>query len=463
MTQNIAASGKMVVAAGTGINLALGVLYTWSIFKVAIKQSIESGGVGSFNWNLANLNDPYAICCLVFACSMIVAGKCQDMIGPKKTAMIGGLLVGLGFIWISQTTSYIGWILGFGFLVGTGIAFGYSSATPPALKWFPSTMTGKVAGIVVAGFGLASVYIAPLAQYLLGTYGLQSTMLFFGIAFMFVMIVLSMFLINPPEGYVPKGFSDRRANTEESTKARAVFEEKNFTPSEMLKTPNFWGLWSLYFISAGAGLMVIGSVAGMAKSSMGESAFLAVAILAIGNAGGRIVAGILSDKIGRTRTLAGMFVLQAILMFTAIPIIGAETPSAFLLVLIATSIGFNYGANLAIFPSFTKDFWGMKNFGVNYGLVFTAWGAGGFVMSKTSQALSASTNTFSASFIIAGILLSIGAYFVFLIKDSADSERKQIAQKLVTENIDSAPIPFLIPVPVTPVNAQNNANVSKAD
>jgi nitrate/nitrite transporter NarK len=405
--------GKRVTLAGTCINLALGILYTWSIFKVAIKQSIESGGAGAFNWNLASINDPYAVCCLVFACAMIIAGKCQDTLGPRVTAFTGGILVGLGFIVISQSTAYMNWIIGFGFLVGTGIAFGYSSATPAALKWYPPTKTGKIAGIVVAGFGLASVYIAPLATYLLSTYGLQIAMLFFGIAFLIVMSILSLFLVNPPAGYVPEGFVERRAETPENKVSRAVFPEKNSTTSQMVKTPEFWMLWILYFMSAGAGLMVIGNVAGMAKSSLGENAFLAVAIMAVGNAGGRVVAGIMSDRIGKTRTLAGMFIFQAILMFAAIPVTGSGSASAFLLVFLATFIGFNYGANLTLFPSFTKDYWGMKNFGVNYGVIFTAWGAGGFVMSKTSQAIAASTGSFTASFLIAGILLCAGTYFTF--------------------------------------------------
>ena len=162
--------GWTVTFSGMGINLALGILYTWSIFKGAIVKSIETGGKGAFNWELASLNDPYAVCCIVFAFAMILAGKCQDKFGPKVTALIGGVLVGLGFIWISQTTSYAAWVVGFGILAGTGIGFGYSSATPPALKWFPPAKTGLIAGLVVSGFGLASLYIAPLAKYLLGKF-----------------------------------------------------------------------------------------------------------------------------------------------------------------------------------------------------------------------------------------------------------------------------------------------------
>ncbi len=162
MSEAVKNKGWSVAMAGIGINLALGILYTWSIFKGSIEASIKAGGEGAFAWELSKLNDPYAICCLVFAFAMILAGKCQDKFGPKSTAMIGGILVGIGFIWISQTTSYLAWVLGFGVLAGSGIGFGYSAATPPALKWFPAAKTGLIAGLVVSGFGLASVYIAPL-------------------------------------------------------------------------------------------------------------------------------------------------------------------------------------------------------------------------------------------------------------------------------------------------------------
>ncbi|MGV1100115.1 L-lactate MFS transporter [Thiovibrio sp. JS02] len=433
MGEKTADRGISVTAAGTGINLALGVLYAWSIFKGAIRQSIEAGGAGAFNWDPANLNDPYAVCCLVFACSMIIAGKCQDTYGPRLTAIIGGLLVGLGFVWISQTASYLHWILGFGVLVGMGIAFGYSSATPPALKWFPPNKTGLIAGIVVSGFGLASVYIAPLAQYLLGACGLSQTMLFFGIAFLLVVSLLALFLVNPPEGFKPKGFIDRRACTAKHAAARSLFEDVNLTPREMLGTADFWRVWFLYFIGAGAGLMVIGSVAGMAKSSLGANAFLAVAILAVGNAAGRIVAGNLADKVGRCRTLAGVFTLQAAMMFGAIPIIGAPQPNALLLVLIATLIGFNYGANLALFPTFAKDLWGMKHFGVNYGTLFTAWGLGGFVMSKFSQALNASTGSFTTSFATAGVFLVVGVCFIVFMRDEKEEKRRELAKGLLAQ------------------------------
>jgi OFA family oxalate/formate antiporter-like MFS transporter len=415
--------GWAVTFSGTGINLALGILYTWSIFKGAIKTSIEKGGPGAFKWDLASLNDPYAVCCIVFAFAMILAGKCQDKFGPRVTAFMGGILVSLGLLLISQTTSYGIWLIGFGLLAGTGIGFGYSAATPPALKWFPPQKTGLIAGLVVSGFGLASVYIAPLSQYLLRIWGIQSSMLFFGIAFLVVVCGLSLFLVNPPAGYVPQAAAPKAGQ-----QGAAPKPQTDAKPSEMMKTGSFYLIWFIYFIGAGAGLMVIGSVAGMAQKSMGELAFIAVAILAIGNAGGRIVAGIISDKIGRRLTLIIMLLFQTALMLIAVPLVGAQKASPILIVLIATFMGFCYGTNLSLFPSLTKDNWGLKNFGINYGLVFTAWGVGGFVMGRLSQMLIASTGRYTSSFLTAAVLLVIGAVLSVLMKGEK-SPPQAVAQK----------------------------------
>jgi nitrate/nitrite transporter NarK len=309
-------------------------------------------------------------------------------------------------VMISVTQSYVAWVIGFGVLVGVGLGFGYSSATPPALKWFPPGKTGLVAGLVVAGFGLAPVYLAPSSDFLLRHYGLLKAMLIFGIAFVVIVCGLAQLLINPPAGYVAAIPGS----------AAATIPAPNRTPGEVLRRPEFWLLWVIYFIGSGSGLMVISSVSGMAKKTMGEAAFIAVALLAIGNATGRIAAGLLSDKIGRGRTLLLVLLVQAALMLFAIPITGAQTGPKFAIVLVAALIGFNYGANLALFPSLTKDLWGLKNFGINYGILFTAWGVGGFVLSRLQQMLKASSGSFNSSFVTAAVLLFIGAALTFLLK-----------------------------------------------
>jgi MFS family permease len=417
MEQTIKNRGWQVTMAGLGINLALGVLYAWSIFKGAIKASIEKGGAGAFSWDLASINDPYAVCCLTFAFAMIVAGKCQDKIGPARTALIGGLLVGAGFTMMAFSPAYVAWVVGFGVLAGAGFGFGYSAATPPALKWFPSSKTGLIAGLVVAGFGIAPVYIAPLSSYLIGAFGIQQAMLFLAAAFAVIACGLSFLLVNPPAGYVPV----ETAKADPAKPAPAKKSTHDATVSEILKDYRFYILWLGFFIGAGAGLMVIGSVAGLAKKSLGPLAFVAVAIMAIGNAGGRVVAGIVSDKIGRKATLILMLCLQAVMMFLALPAI--NTGSAVILVLLASFIGFNYGSNLALFPTFAKDYWGFKNYGMNYGALFTAWGVGGFVMGKVSEMLNAQPGGLSKSFMLAGILLLVGAALTTMLKTGAEKAK----------------------------------------
>ncbi len=394
------ARGWTVVLAGTGINLALGILYTWSIFKGAISDSIKAGGPGAFDWDLASINDPYAVCCLMFAFAMILAGKLQDAFGPRITAIVGGLMVGAGFFWVSQTTDYWAWVVGFGVLAGMGIGFGYSAATPPALKWFPPAKTGLIAGIVVSGFGLASVYIAPLATYMLGVAGLQKSMMIFGIAFAIVVSLLALLISNPPAGYVAGGAPQ--------TGTRKVAAVEDLRPSQLFTNAKFYTLWLAYFIGAGAGLMVIGSAKGLAKASLGEMAFMVVAIMSIGNAAGRLVAGVVSDKIGRANTLIIMLVFQAALMFAAIPILGGKG-NPVLVTLLVTFLVFNYGTNLSLFPSFAKDFWGMKHFGMNYGILFSAWGVGAFVLVRVAEMLKVKTGGYTASFAAAGIMLLVGA------------------------------------------------------
>jgi len=405
--QEIKNRGWSVTMAGLGINLALGILYTWSIFKQAIKESVLAGD-GRFNWDIAALNDPFAVCCLMFTVAMIFAGRIQDKLSPRVTAIIGGVLTGVGLMVISQSNALSAWILGFGVLTGLGLGFGYASATPPAIKWFPGSKTGMIAGIVVAGFGLASVYIAPLANYLIAQFGLSQAMLIFGTAFLAVVCLLAMRLVNPPADYVP---------AETTTKSGAPTAKPakliDFSPLETLQTGAFWKLWFMYFVGAGAALIIIGGVAGMAKQSMGDLAWIVVALMAVGNASGRIVAGVLSDKIGRTQTLLIMMTAQAAVIFSLL-FIGES--QAVLLVTAASLIGFNYGTNLSLFPSATKDYFGLKNFGINYGLVFSAWGVGGFIFPRVSQMIVAQTGTMNSAYILCSILLMVSALISMLTK-----------------------------------------------
>ena len=386
--------GWRVTLAGTGINLALGVLYTWSVIKAAIP--VEWG------WTAAQKSDPYAVACFVFAIAMIPAGRLQDKIGPRWVATIGGIMVALGCIIAGLVgSSYIGFVVGFGLFGGIGIGFGYAAATPAAVKWFPASQTGMIAGLVVAGFGLASVYIAPTAQALLGTYGVSTTMIIFGISFFVIVVTLAQFLRNPPAGYTP---FDAKADIRPTTTA-AARPPVDMEWHQMIRTSNFWMLWTMYVFGAAAGLMVIGSAASMSKASLGPSAFVAVAVLAVGNAGGRVLAGVVSDIIGRQLTLFFAFLMQSGLVL--IPLYHGDDSIALLFAVLM--IGACYGANLALFPSATKDHFGMKSFGLNYGVMFTAWGVGGLILPRIAGMIKDITGKEDLAFYIASGLMICGA------------------------------------------------------
>lgn len=394
--------GWVVTLAGTGINLALGILYTWSVISKAIPAD--------WNWTDLNKSLPYSIACLVFSIMMVPAGRLQDKISPRLVATVGGLLVGAGMILASRANTPLNYMLGFGLLAGTGIGFGYASATPPAVKWFPAARTGLIAGLVVSGFGLASVYAAPLSKWLIDVRGVPDTMMILGIAFLIVVVLLAQLLRTPPKGYVPPG-------TVPPTPGAATKRE-NFSPLEMLSTGQFYLLWFMYACGAGAGLMVIAKLAPLADTQAGvKLGFVLVASLAVGNGAGRIVAGMLSDRLGRKPTIIGCLLFQAVLMLVLTrATTGSPLANVGLLALLSALIGANYGANLALYPSITKDFYGLKNFGVNYGLVFTAWGIGGFALSMLAGRLFDLYKSYTISCYVAAGLLVVAAVAGLLVR-----------------------------------------------
>ncbi|MCJ7785934.1 MAG: MFS transporter, partial [Desulfobacterales bacterium] len=226
--------GWLVTFSGTGLNLALGTLYAWSVFGKQFTEAIDKGG---FGWSKTAAAMPYSIAIGVFALMMIPAGRLQDKLGPGIIATIGAILMAAGMIVTSLSTpgNALPAIIGFGILAGTGIGFGYASATPAAVKWFPPEKKGLIAGIVVAGFGLASVYVAPVSQYLLGSYGVGKSFLILGIAFGIVTLIVTRFIKNPPSPVAAK------PNPAQAKAAPA--SQNDYTWTEMMKTPTFYLLW----------------------------------------------------------------------------------------------------------------------------------------------------------------------------------------------------------------------------
>ncbi len=407
MARSIAARGWIVTLAGLGINLALGVLYAWSVIaKSLTKEWGLSAGQASL---------PYATAVGVFALSMVFAGRAQDRFGPRIVASIGGALTGFGMIVASFATPEMTWpiLVGFGVMAGTGIGLGYASATPAAVKWFPPARKGLITGLVVSGFGLASVYIAPVTAWLLADYGTATTFRALGLAFLVVTVGLAQLLVNPPADHVAAPVAAAVAG---SSRDNSAVENDDYDWRDMVRTKQFALLWVMYAFSAFAGLMIIGHMAKIAAVQLTgiELGFILVAVLAVGNAAGRLVAGIVSDRIGCTRTMLFVFTLQALMM---VALAVSSTPLT--LVPVAAIVGFCYGANLSLFPSATAGYFGTAHLGVNYGLVFTAWGVGGVFGSMTAGTIVDTTGSYAIAYGVAAILCLVASGLTFVTKPPA--------------------------------------------
>jgi len=327
---------------------------------------------------------------------------------------LGAVFTGLGLVLSSFSQSVPLLIATYGILTGAGIGFAYASVTPPALKWFHPSKKGMVAGIVVSGMGLASLYIAPLTTTLLNSYGISKTFFVLGAFILVVSTLVAQLINNPPAGYTPP----IPTNTPKSVASNLAVKELVWR--DMIKTRQFHFLWIMFAFASSAGLMIIGNIASIAKSQAHmENGFYLVGLLAIFNAGGRLAAGLLSDKIGRVRMMMIVFVLQAVnmLMFA-----GYSTPLA---ISVGTALaGIGYGALLSLFPSIISDFYGVKNFGGNYGVLYTAWGVAGTIGPIVAGIVVDRTGTYNLAYIISAGLLTVALALAFFTKPVSVDEKE---------------------------------------
>lgn len=395
--------GWIVTIAGMGINLCLGVLYSWSVFAKTL--------VNELHWTKTASSWPYTVAIIVFALVMVPAGRLTDKWGPRIVATLGGLFAGGGMILAGFTHSLSLLIIAFGVFLGTGMGLGYAAPTPAAVRWFGAHKRGLIAGLVVAGFGLASVYIAPLTNYLIKGFGIQRAFFLEGILFLVAIVLLARFLIFPPKDYQP-------ASPPAAAKQKAGAAKREYDWHEMMKTPVFYLIWITYVLGAAAGLMIIGHLAKIAELQAGIAyGFVFVAMLAVFNAGGRVISGWLGDYIGRTNTLLLVMLIQAVNMFMFRTYASATT--LFIGVILA---GYCYGSLLALFPSITYEYFGTKHAGINYGLVFTAWGIGGVVGPMIAGKVADATGGYAGAYLIAAALCAAGGILSLLMRAPKTAE-----------------------------------------
>lgn len=384
-----------ILIAGTSINLSIGFLYAWSVFKKAMVLPIESGGWG---WTHTEANAAYTVAIVIWAVALLIGGVIQDRIGPKRVIQMGVFLVGVGLIASSFFHTPAILIFNVGVIVATGIGFVYGCITPMAMKWFHSTRKGLVSGITVGGFGIAAVFLAPLASALINAFGIAHTFLIFGIGILVIAQPLSFIVDNPPAGYTPP-----LPTIKPGKKLRPTHEVFNYTWKQILKTPPFYIIWTMFVLSSSAGVMMIGHLASIATTQAGiANSAIIVSLLAISNASGRVGGGMLSDRIGRLNTMLLVFTTQLINMSC---FIFYTTP---LLIVIGTIVaGFSYGSLMSTFPSMTSDRWGMKNYGANYGVLYTAWGVSGVLGPLIAGWAIDTTGTYASAYTISAVLLGV--------------------------------------------------------
>ena len=423
MADQVPTKAWIVTFSGTAVNLCLGILYAWSVWakalideKKALAGMVQEGiNAGWPYLTNAQAATPFSLCVLIFAVFMIPGGKVQDKISPRFGAILGGLLLAVGCIIAGVSKSYTGLIIGFGIMGGIGMGFGYAAPTPAALSWFGPHKRGLIAGLVVGGYGGAALYISPLGAYLLNSGGLSHSFIVLGILFAVVVIIAGSQLAKAPPGYVPPPAPVKAG----AAPAKAAGTLVDWAPSDMMKTWQFFSLVLMFIGTTQSGLLIIANAAGMLATAAKGIPFLvanAWILASFGgfvNAAGRVGTGMYSDKIGRGNAYALNCIISAICLFLMPAIMGAK--SVFFLFLAVGIAYLQYGGGLALMPSFTADFFGPKNLGMNYGLVFIGWGLG-FFMARLGGTIKDVTGSMDWAFYISGLVLIIAVILSWVTK-----------------------------------------------
>lgn len=390
MMDKVKNKGTVVLLAAIGINVLNGILYTWS----AISKSL----ISDWNWTSKQASLPYTVYSIFFVLAMVIFGGLQDSKGPRLIATIGSIFLGMGLMLSGLTQSPIMYIITIGILVGSGVGMHTVTTAPSAIKWFASDKKGVITGIVSAGVGVSSLIYAPLGSFLLLTVGINRTFIYMGLGVLIFTTLLSQLLATPIE---------KHAKLENALEA-----EVDYNWRFMIGDKKFYKLWFMEAFAASAGLMIIGHIATIAKIQANwENAFVLVMILSIFNTIGRIAGGALSDKIGRINLMRITFMLQGVNMALFYNYINVPT-----MILGVSIAGFCYGSIFSVFPATISDYYGSKNFGLNYGIMFTAWGFGGVIGPMTGAIIFDATGNYTMAYIIALGLLVISTLITFTFK-----------------------------------------------
>lgn len=378
-----------------------GFSYAWGSFIVPL--------VSTYNWTTSEATMPFTIFMVVFAFVMFPAGKLHDLFGPKKVSAAGAVLFILAYGLASLVTRmpYPWWLqITYGVLGGIACGLTYACVAPPARKWFPDK-PGFAISTAVMGFGLAAVFAAPLkAETIIPMYGIGGTLLLIGVATLFVSLFAAYLIKNPPSDWNPS--KSQAKSVKSSTKV------KDATPKDLVKSPIFWTSWLTFAMVIAGGLMCIPIIPAYGELILNLSAVEAagaIAVFASFNGFGRPLAGYLSDKFGAVWVMIVTYLIQAatLLLFANVAVNLSS------LYVCAALLGWGFAVTLALFPALTASCFGTKHLGVNYGMLFTAFGVGALAPS-IGAAIFDATGSYTTAFITAGIMASIGLVLCVMLK-----------------------------------------------
>jgi OFA family oxalate/formate antiporter-like MFS transporter len=404
---------SLVVVGALLIQLSLGAIYAWSVFTKPLVAEA---------WSKAQTQAVFSAGLAFFAIVMVIAGRALPKVGPRKLAMWGGVVLGLGYVLAGLLGATNFWVLFIciGVIGGSGIGLAYVVPIAVGMRWFPDKK-GFITGLAVAGFGFGAMLWVKLAGswvHLIDKVGLGNTFIIYGILFFISVVAGGIWMVFPPDGWKPKGWEPAEAAKGAAPTAGSI----NFESGAMLRTPQFYMIFLTFLFSASAGLMSIGLMKlfpsqaleanGMGAMQASAVAGTAMAVFfSLANGLGRIGWGTISDKIGRKLSITIMTALQGIVMLCFPFMAGTQA----LLYLGATLIGFNFGGNFALFPTITADTFGNKFVGQNYGWVFLSYGVGGIFGPILGGRLGDMGN-FPLAFTIVGILCLGASLIVAMVK-----------------------------------------------
>lgn len=384
------------------INLMIGTAYAWSVFGAAW-GALLGVSVGMV-FGYANAVGPI---------TMITGGKINDALGPRWVVFVGGLMFGGGVLFAGIFAAEWALYLGYSILMGLGMGMIYGVTVNNTVKWFPDKR-GMVGGLTTMSYGLGSVLLAPVARWMVDTYTVPTTFIILGVLFMVVICIGAFVIATVPAGYVPEGWSPPAPNP--NVKAP---QDKDW--KAMLADPIFYVIFLITLCGAFYGLMMLSQAMGIALDPNVFAMDRVVAAnvvmaLALFNTFGRLVAGTLSDKIGRINTITVALVIGAIGLFTIYSGSTATTPNSIMFVIGVCMVGFAFGSLMGVLPSFVADQFGPKNNAMNYGIMFIGFACAGYLGPKIMQSVKASTGSFNNAYLIAIAFAIFGLIMTFVFR-----------------------------------------------